>query len=174
MIASVFVVGAGNVLLGDEGVGVHAVRAFASVCPAGAEAIEAGTAAFAVEASLRDASLVILLDAIRGGGPPGSVYTYAYRADGQRPALRSLHDVTVPDLVARLDRHAPPLIVIGVEPDWIGPTLELSSSVRRAMPRAVEWALDLVRWWQRAVARGERPTAAAAVDWLDEMTAAVV
>ena len=71
----VIVCGIGNTLLQDEGVGVHLVRELKKLpLPASVELIEAGTMLLDYLFELREARQVILIDAMKADGPPGSVY----------------------------------------------------------------------------------------------------
>lgn len=140
----ILIVGIGNLLLGDEGLGVHvagALRAGYPPLPRGVEVVEAGTSLLDVLPELGRCDRVILVDAIRAGGVPGSTYrldlSANLRAGGDwrlSPAL-SLHELAVDDaLVAAKALGLLPSRVelIGAEPHSLEPGLVLSPAVARA------------------------------------------
>jgi hydrogenase maturation protease len=139
---SVLVVGAGNELLGDEGLGVHVARrllAARSLLPAHVAVLECGTCLFDVVPEMSRHSHVIIVDAIRGGREAGTVYRAEIPGDlnGQFPAtpLLSLHQWGVMETLqaAKLLGLAPPRItVFGAEPEHVHPSLEPSPALARA------------------------------------------
>ena len=71
----VLIIGIGNVILRDEGVGVHAVwRLKEQQLPPGVEVIDGGTATMDLLAPIRKAQRIIVIDAVKGGGTPGQIY----------------------------------------------------------------------------------------------------
>jgi len=137
------VLGIGNLLLADEGVGVHAVRALAKGMNApDTELLEVGTAILDALPALEKADRVIVLDAMEAGGEPGTVYRIPLQ-DCVRPAtLASLHGFDLTRVLALAGRvEFPEVEVFGVEPDYMGWSLDLSPKVSDAMPAL----LDAVR-----------------------------
>lgn len=68
----ILVVGIGNLLLGDEGVGVHVVsRLKESALPPGVEAVDVGTNSYDLIDCLYESERLIVIDAMQGGGEPG-------------------------------------------------------------------------------------------------------
>jgi hydrogenase maturation protease len=135
------VVGIGNGLMKDDGVGIHVVRALADVAlPEGTEVIDAGTScetAFDVAGFDR----LILIDAVRGGGAPGTIYRFPGDTEvDEGTGCRAGHDVRLLETL-RLAAHpggGPDLYIVGVEPEEIDWGLDLSPAVRGAVPRVVE------------------------------------
>ncbi len=80
------VLGLGNILLRDEGVGVRVVEALAEryVLPAGVEVVDGGTAGMDLLDTLAGCAHLLICDAVQTGGPPGSVVKLA---GDQVPAL---------------------------------------------------------------------------------------
>lgn len=94
------VLGLGNVLLGDEGVGVHVVRALErQPMPAHVECLDGGTGGFILLEPLEDAGRVILIDAAADGNPPGTVTRTTPRFSRDYPPTLTAHDVGVKDLL---------------------------------------------------------------------------
>jgi hydrogenase maturation protease len=130
------ILGLGNLLLGDEGVGVHAARALtAGGLPAGVAALDAGTALLDALPDLEAADLLIVIDAMRGGGPPGTVYRLEEAALARNGCIASLHGFDLPRVLALTRRRSTPrLVVFGVEPGLIDWSLELSPRVAGSLP----------------------------------------
>ncbi len=70
----ILVLGVGNILLGDEGIGVHVVRELEKEKLSGnVELMDAGTALFSVVHLLKKRKKVIVIDAAKGGEEPGTI-----------------------------------------------------------------------------------------------------
>lgn len=73
----VLVLGVGNILLADEGVGVHVVRQLQEMpLPAGVEVLDGGTGGFELIEHLRGRKKVIIIDAVQADAPPGTVLRF--------------------------------------------------------------------------------------------------
>ena len=134
------VLGIGNFLLGDEGVGVHAAHALmASDCPEGVTVLEIGTAILDALPALETADRVIILDAIKADGNPGSIYRIPLNGCQQKTSIASMHGFDIFRVMAmtgrkeRLDG-----VVFGVEPYYMGWSMELSPQVKAALPALVD------------------------------------
>jgi len=145
----VLIVGVGNPLARDEGVGIRAVERLRETdLPAGVRVLDAGTDLLAVIPQLAEADRVILIDAVRAGRPPGTIYRMtledllARAKDG--PEWRSAHDLTLPAAV-RLAQAAgvtlPPTVVFGVEPKEVALGEGLTPEVEAVLPALVEKVL---------------------------------
>jgi hydrogenase maturation protease len=160
----ILVLGVGNYLLGDEGVGVHAVRAFQEVCPPGVAAIEVGTAIWRIESMLPAARLLVVFDALQAGGAPGSIYATSLTGTTSQAIQISLHEYSLGDAVKTLLQQ-PDGLVLGIEPEGINYGCELSAPAAEAIPKAIQWALAIIRYWQ---AMGEEKSAESEelLEWL--------
>lgn len=144
---SILVLGLGNVLCGDDGVGVIAVDWLArrTVLPAHVQVLDGGTLGLALLPLLTDARTVILVDAVLGDGPPGTLV----RLEGHEvaPAVAgrlSPHQVGVADLLdgARwLDRLPRELVLVGLVPRTIELGVGCSPEVGRQIPALVDAVL---------------------------------
>jgi hydrogenase maturation protease len=149
----VAVVGAGNLLLSDEGVGVHVVEALnKEYVPPFVTVVDAGTALVDVLGSLRGYERILLVDALRAGGSPGSLYRFELGQLRERAAkgqlVMSLHQTGLLQAVglARLRGLDPKCItVIGVEPERLQPGIELSETVSRRVPDVCHLVMEEIR-----------------------------
>ena len=94
------VLGLGNVILGDEGVGVHVVRAIEKhALPAGVECLDGGTGGFILLEPLQNADRILLIDASADGNVPGTVTRTTPRFSQDYPPTLTAHDIGVKDLL---------------------------------------------------------------------------
>jgi hydrogenase maturation protease len=133
----VTVLGIGNLLLGDEGIGVLAVRRLAATDLADrAEFVDGGTGSFELLEYFEGRPRLVLIDAAMDGRPPGTVSHLTPRFASDFPRSLSAHDIGLRDLIetASLTGDLPriDLITISVEtPQSL--TLEVSAPVERAL-----------------------------------------
>jgi hydrogenase maturation protease len=94
------VLGLGNVLMGDEGIGVYVVRALEEhKLPAGVECLDGGTGGFTLLEPLENADRIILVDAAADGNPHGTVSRVEPRFARDYPPTLTAHDVGMKDLL---------------------------------------------------------------------------
>jgi hydrogenase maturation protease len=130
------ILGIGNLLLGDEGVGVHVARTLAGCeLPEGTWAVEAGTAFLDVLPEIEQADRIFLVDAMEAGGPPGSVYRLPFDQCYHPDTLASLHGFDMSRVLYMAgNNRSPEVMVFGIEPATIEWGVELSEPVQRAVP----------------------------------------
>ncbi len=94
------VLGLGNVLMQDEGVGVYVVRALEQhPLPDGVECMDGGTGGFTLLGPLQSAERIILIDAAADGNPEGTVTRTTPRFSHDYPPTLTAHDIGVKDLL---------------------------------------------------------------------------
>ncbi|MDA8123716.1 MAG: hydrogenase maturation protease [Deltaproteobacteria bacterium] len=131
------ILGLGNLLLADEGVGVHAVQQMMAEKRFAGDvvALDIGTAVLDALPALETAERVVIIDAMKADGPPGSVYRIPYD-DCLRPStIGSMHGFDLSRVLAMTGRRdRPEITVIGVEPARIDWSMDLSEAVAAALP----------------------------------------
>lgn len=141
----ILIAGLGNLLLKDDGIGVHVVRAIMKDPPKEAKVAEVGTAVLDALHLFEWADTVIGIDAMQAGGPPGTVYAFGVGDVAESKIKASLHEV---NLVAALrflpEASRPEVTMIGVEPEIIDFGLELSPSVVATLPNTVQAVRKMV------------------------------
>ncbi len=86
--------------MGDEGVGVHVVRALEKrALPADVECLDGGTGGFVLLEPLQNAGRIILIDAAADGNPQGTVTRTTPRFSTDYPPTLTAHDIGVKDLL---------------------------------------------------------------------------
>jgi len=94
------VLGLGNVLMGDEGVGVYVAQALSQKSlPAGVECLDGGTGGFTLLEPLENADRIVIIDAANDGNPPGTVTRTTPRFSRDYPPTLTAHDVGMKDLL---------------------------------------------------------------------------
>lgn len=139
----VMVVGIGNPLLTDEGVGIHVVRRLAEKeLPPGVEVVDGGTNTYDLIDAFSGADQVIIVDALKAGDEPGAIYRAPLDDLGLKPdeGMVSLHEINFIEAMymVRMLGYNPPTIVIGIEPAQIEWGLDLSPALEARMPRLME------------------------------------
>ena len=164
----ILVLGIGNTLLSDEGIGIHVIDYMRREHPApqGVTYLDGGTLSFTLAAEIEDADNLIVVDAARVGGKPGNVacMTGSRMDHFLGTAKRSVHEVGLLDLldIARLTETLPTnRALVGIQPgivDWGGqPTSEVSS----AIPLAARHINDLITSWQQPANKDQQDLDAA-------------
>lgn len=148
----------GNPLLGDEAIGLHALQALAlrDGLPASVELLDGGTAGLGLVPRVRSSKKLLVLDAIRAGKPPGTVMKLEGDAlRGRALGKTSPHQLGLDDILSasRLGGGPSEVVVLGVEPEWIGLRVGLSPTVSAALERLVSEAARQLREWQEAEER---------------------
>ena len=152
---STLVLGVGNVLLADEGAGVHAMRYLADHYDLpDTTYLDAGTLSFTLAADIANADHLIVFDAAQIDSEPGDVKVFQDEEvdDFLKSGRCSVHEVGFADLmdIARLEGYLPErYALIGIQPEKLGWGDALSETVRRAMPRAAGNAAALIHKWKR-------------------------
>ena len=144
--ATTLVVGIGNLLMGDDGVGCHAIAALQRDPSPGVVLLDAGTAVINFLPEIERASAVLFIDAFHGGGTPGSLYTMDARSVAEPATGASLHDVGLSAALRWLPKEHldKPLLLLGVEPALIAYSTDLSPVVQAALPALLEAAREWI------------------------------
>lgn len=146
------VIGLGNPLLTDDGVGLALLEALRADGWADVHLVDGGTWGLSLLPVLADSERVLVLDAVRSGHAPGTVVR-GERADIPRLYRYPLspHQIDLAEVLAaaELVGSLPEQItVIGVEPaSTDGPCLELTPPVAKALPGAADAARAVLRGW---------------------------
>ncbi|THB80090.1 MAG: hydrogenase maturation protease [Desulfobacteraceae bacterium] len=141
------VLGVGNILLMDEGIGVHAVHEFWKEKENWDETkidfIDGGTFTQDIFYVFQDYKKVLILDIVRAGNPAGTIYRLMeddLRKNEKQPL--SLHDIDLLDSLsmAELYGNRPTLDIVGIEPETIDWGTEMTPTLQKAFPAFMEAA----------------------------------
>lgn len=142
------VLGVGNLLLKDEGVGIHVIRALESeTLPPDVDLMDGGTGGLHLISWIQDYKRIIMVDATLDSHPPGTVRLIRPRYATDFPPLMSAHEIGLRDMIeAMIWMEKLPeiqLIVISAE-DISEVGMELTPVVEAAVPKVVEMIKQLV------------------------------
>jgi hydrogenase maturation protease len=139
----ILVLGVGNLLLSDEGVGVHvAQRMMTMNMPPEVRVVEGGTDGFGLVNVITEADRMILIDAVKGGGQPGSIYRFEIEDCPPYPDIfkTSVHQISILEVInlSSLIGSTPRTTIIGIEPVCMEMGMELSPAVEARVPRVIQ------------------------------------
>jgi len=139
------ILGIGNVLMGDEGVGVEVARRLLDgPLPEGVECLDGGTGSFALLEPMGRAGRIVLVDAALDDGPAGAVRRLTPRFSKDYPRTLTAHDIGLKDLLDAFHLLGDPpevvLYAVTVRPP-ADPVLGLTPPVEAAVPELVRRVL---------------------------------
>jgi len=140
------VVGVGNLLLKDEGIGVHIAHALQQIdVPHGTKIIDGGTSPD-LPHYLKDIDKLIIIDAVKAGGKPGMIYRFhAYDMDIESERIISLHELGLAQslkMMRLMGNEPKETVIIGIEPKEIDWGTELSAELRQKIPEIINIVLS--------------------------------
>lgn len=144
------VVGMGNLLMSDDGVGVHVLQRLGIKNQDGVELIDAGTAIIHTADCLRGIEHVVVIDALKGGEPPGTIYMMSGDDVMENDYTLSVHSLGLKTALKFLALNEDPVewTLVGIEPDSLVCGMHLSPTVEAALPDAVHMVEQLIEEWQ--------------------------
>ncbi|MCD1294442.1 hydrogenase [Methanocella sp. CWC-04] len=152
MTKTIKILGCGNALVGDDGVGIRVIEKLQEMdLPENVECIDAGVGGLNILSWIEDADKVVIIDAVQTGNEPaGTIYRFT---DKELPPsgmfMLSLHDLNLVDTinVGRMVQKMPSEIIIyGVEVKrLIEFTKELTPEVEAAIPELIELVLEEIK-----------------------------
>lgn len=146
----VLILGVGNLLLKDDGFGVHLINSFKdTVFPEHITLLEAGTVSHQLIPLLREVDHLIVIDVVEAGDTPGSIFRFSpddmqFRSEQKA----SLHQISLTDVLhmAELTGGKPKTVILGVQPKDVSSwSLEMSDELVAVMPRVRELVMEELR-----------------------------
>jgi hydrogenase maturation protease len=155
----VLVIGLGNILLRDEGIGVHIAEELQKKdLGSNVEVIDGGTCGLDVLLSQQCPYKLVIVDAIRAGKEAGTVYRGSFRAgeenkltqifDQARESKISLHQIGLIEALSaagKMDCGPEEIVIIGVEPGQVDCGLELTQPVKQRVGQILEKVLEEIK-----------------------------
>ncbi len=136
----ILVLGVGNLLLKDDGFGVHVINSLKdTVLPGNVTLLEAGTVSHQLIPLLHEIDYLIVIDVVEANDTPGSIFCFS-PDDMKFPVEHeaSLHQISLIDVLhlAALTGKKPKTIIIGVQPKDVSSwSMELSDELLAVIPR---------------------------------------
>jgi hydrogenase maturation protease len=143
----ILVMGVGNYLMGDEGIGVHIIQAMEKMkLPDYLDILDGGTGGFLLMNYFDDYPNIIFVDATMDGNPAGTVTVTEPKFASDFPSALSVHDVGLKDMIEAvyLSEKIPRMFLVTISINEIRPmTLELCDEVQSAIPEAIQEIMEL-------------------------------
>jgi len=144
---NILVMGVGNYLMGDEGIGVQVIQEMTkNELPDAIDLLDGGTGGLLLLSCFEVYPAVIFIDATMDGKEPGTISIIKPKFAADFPSALSVHDVGLKDMIEAvyLMDHIPEIHLITISIDEIAPmTIELSSPVKKAIPKVIDAILEL-------------------------------
>ncbi len=147
----ILILGLGNLLLKDEGIGVHVVQRMMNMTlPPDVEVIDGGTLGMKLIYYIENRTKVIVIDAVLIDDQPGSIYRFTNKDLIENACqLFSAHDINFTHVIknAEMFGNGPKEIVfIGIKPEDITPGIELTPVIEAQIPRIIELVLKEIEF----------------------------
>jgi hydrogenase maturation protease len=143
--AATLVLGVGNILLQDEGLGVRTVEALAEhreLLPEGVELFDGATAGADLIDVISDRRRIIVVDSVQADVEPGTILRFTGADFAKRSVTTmSLHQVGIVDalvMAGHLGSAPAEVVVIGVRPKTVAYGLELTPEIQAVLPKVVD------------------------------------
>ena len=141
IIKDTVILGIGNILLQDDGVGVHVIKQLENEnLPSTIELVDGGTSTLDTLGLFLDYKKVIVVDCLRAGLEPGTIYKIKPEdiKSYQKENL-SIHDVQILDVVnmANMMNKYPDVVIFGIEPEKIALDLEMTQTMVSKIPEII-------------------------------------
>ncbi len=136
------IIGIGNILLKDDGVGVYVVRQLENEeLPSTVELVDGGTSTLDTLSYFLEYNKVIVVDCLKSGHKPGTIYKIKPEEikDYKQENL-SIHDVQILDVVKMANMLAkfPKVVIFGVEPEEICLDTEMTDNIKNKIPEIIK------------------------------------
>ncbi|MCO1600162.1 HyaD/HybD family hydrogenase maturation endopeptidase [Desulfosporosinus nitroreducens] len=139
----IMVMGVGNILLSDEGLGVRFLDELAkNTLPDNVELLEGGTAGLELVHLIQDVDFLIIIDALNANAEPGALFRFQ---PGDLQVIPeqyevSFHQIGIVEVItmANVLGHAPQTLIFGIQPKSLEWGLEISPEIEALFPRLSE------------------------------------
>ncbi len=150
----IMVMGVGNILLSDEGLGVRFLDELAkNPLPENVELLEGGTAGLELVHLIQDVDFLIIVDAINANDEPGALFRFQ---PGELQVLPQQYEVSFHQIgilevlaMAKVLGQAPQTLIFGVQPKSLEWGLDISPEIQALFPRLTEYVLQEIDTVQR-------------------------
>ena len=135
----ILVLGIGNVLLTDEGVGIRVAEEMKKMkLPPEVEVMDGGVGGLNLQYCVEGRKKVIVVDAVKAGAPPGTLFRFTDKdLAAKKGVMRSAHGIDFSDVVAIvnfLGTRPDEIVFLGIEPESLDAGMELSPNMQKMVP----------------------------------------
>ncbi|MGV6844698.1 MAG: hydrogenase maturation protease [Lutibacter sp.] len=144
----ILILGIGNYLMGDEGVGVHAIHALSKTeLPEDVVILDGGTGSFNLMPILAQYPNVIFIDATMDGYPPGTIHVLHPKYAADFPSVLSAHDVGLKDMIEALEfkNELPNITLVTISISEMKPmTIDLSKAISDSLTAVIKTIKEIL------------------------------
>jgi hydrogenase maturation protease len=147
----ILILGLGNILLSDEGFGVHVVQELEQhyLFPPRVTLYDGGTGGLSLLSQFQAQDFVLIIDALLLGAEPGTVARFTLDAIPDHYQRKdTAHGIDILDVVAASSMigHLPPIMVLGAQPkDMVTPATELSPELIQAKESVIQEVMAILK-----------------------------
>jgi hydrogenase maturation protease len=155
----ILILGLGNILLKDEGIGVHVAKELQKQdLPGNVEVIDGGTAGLDVLSLAAGVNKLVIIDALRAGKEPGTIYKTRLNSrqkdsltktfSQEKQSKISLHQVDLLDALSlseKINVAPEEIVIIGIEPGDVDYGLEPTERVKQKVPEIIKKVLEEIK-----------------------------
>lgn len=138
----ILLLGVGNVLLKDEGAGVHTVNRLREIgLPENVEAVDGGTAGLELLYLLEGVSKMIVVDCLDAGAEPGALFRFRPDDVTMKDKVKiSFHDIGLMEVLTLAETMGtlPETVIFGIQPKEIGWDLNMSPEIEKVIPQLMD------------------------------------
>jgi hydrogenase maturation protease len=149
------VLGLGNLVHSDDGVGVHAIQHLQrdARVPSGVALLDGGTHGLSLLHHISGFSRLLVIDAVNAGEAPGTLLRFAGRALDGLPGKATVHQLGFADLMVamKLLGEAPEeVVVVGIEPVTTEWGAQLTPPVQKTLPALLDVVIEQLQLWEKS------------------------
>ena len=146
---NILILGVGNILLSDEGIGVHVIQKLLAMdLPPEIEVVDGGTGGYELINFFRNKKKVIIVDCMKLGDPPGTIIQAApCDLELQWQSTFSVHQSGLRELLhqASLLEPHPEIVILGIVPKNINKlSMNLSEAMESILDRIVQKVFEII------------------------------
>jgi len=142
----ILILGVGNIIQRDDGIGVHVIKEMKkNPLPTNVELFDGGTLGYDLLGIIEERKKVIVIDAVKGQKPPGTLYKFLPSDVPVGNNYDSLHQLGIIEAIrlAELQNKVPnQIVIIGVEPETIDWGLSLTGTIKEKIPKIISLVMD--------------------------------
>jgi hydrogenase maturation protease len=142
----ILILGIGNVLLKDEGIGVRVAEKMMQMSlPSHVEVLDGGVKGLDLLYFIDGREKVIVVDTVKAGAPPGTLFRFTDKdLAAKKGTLRSAHGIDFSDVISIADFMGikpPEIVFLGIEPESLDASMELSPLIEKNIPVLINLVL---------------------------------
>ncbi len=143
------ILGVGNVLLRDEGVGIHTIHALEKESlPSGVDLLDGGTGGFHLVSWLEEYERIVMIDATLDDNPPGTIRVIHPHYASDFPPLMSAHEIGLRDMldVMQLTGTMPEVLLVVISAADVSEVgMDLSPELEAVIPDIVRTVKEIIQ-----------------------------